>query len=55
MTSEFFLVVVSEEIDFPYIRGYGRGNGCGSSSLSFYNWNSGPKFCGDYKVVIMTN
>ncbi|OLQ04490.1 hypothetical protein AK812_SmicGene12408 [Symbiodinium microadriaticum] len=34
-----------EEIDFPYVRGYGNGNSCGSSSLSYFNWNSGTNFC----------
>ncbi|CAE7935885.1 unnamed protein product [Symbiodinium sp. KB8] len=36
---------VPEEIDFPYVRGYGNGNSCGSSSLSYFNWNSGTNFC----------
>ncbi|CAJ1379420.1 unnamed protein product [Effrenium voratum] len=46
---------VPEEIDFPYVRGYGDGNSCGSSSLSYYNWNAGTNFCNNgYKVVIMT-
>ncbi|CAE7208758.1 unnamed protein product [Symbiodinium natans] len=44
------------EIDFPYIRGWAAGTGCGTSSLSYYNWNSGPNFCSSgYKVIIMTN
>ncbi|CAJ1407624.1 unnamed protein product, partial [Effrenium voratum] len=46
---------VPEEIDFPYVRGYGTGNSCGSSSLSYYNWNTGTNFCNNgYKVLIMT-
>ncbi|CAJ1354818.1 unnamed protein product [Effrenium voratum] len=46
---------VPEEIDFPYVRGYGDGNSCGSSSLSYYNWNAGTNFCNNgYKVLIMT-
>ncbi|CAE7707366.1 unnamed protein product [Symbiodinium pilosum] len=43
------------EIDFPYVRGYGSGNGCGSSSLSSFNWNAGTNFCSQgFKVLIMT-
>mmetsp|Transcript_117005 Transcript_117005/g.164442 ORF Transcript_117005/g.164442 Transcript_117005/m.164442 type:complete len:259 (-) Transcript_117005:73-849(-) len=46
---------VPEEIDFPYVRGYGNGNSCGSSSLSHFNWNSGTNFCSKgFKVLIMT-
>lgn len=39
---------VPADIDFPYLRGFDLGNGCGHSSLSHYNWNEGEIMCSQY-------
>merc|ERR1719414_56457 len=40
---------VPVDIDFPYLRGFNLGNGCGHSSLSHYDWNQGPTLCSQYQ------